>query len=165
MTNIKIISGGQTGADKGGLLGARDLGLETGGFVPYRWRTENGRDFSLREFGLKELGSESYKVRTRRNVNECHLTLWFGKTGSPGFMCTQSACVDYHKDFFMLRSEPDNLFHSDSIRAIINMHPKPKSGPLIVNIAGNRESKNPGIEAEVRKIVREAFKPYAEGVS
>ena len=27
----KIISGGQTGADMGGLLAARDLGLESGG--------------------------------------------------------------------------------------------------------------------------------------
>ena len=38
----KIISGGQTGADYGALLAAHALGLETGGWAPKGWRTEDG---------------------------------------------------------------------------------------------------------------------------
>jgi hypothetical protein len=36
----KIISGGQTGADQGGLEGARLLGIQTGGTAPYNWMTD-----------------------------------------------------------------------------------------------------------------------------
>ena len=36
----KIISGGQTGADMGGLLAAKDLGIRTGGWMPKGWLTE-----------------------------------------------------------------------------------------------------------------------------
>ena len=41
-TELKIVSGAQTGVDLGGLLAAIELGLEWGGWVPKDWRTENG---------------------------------------------------------------------------------------------------------------------------
>ena len=31
---LKIVSGGQTGADRGGLLAAMDLGIDWGGWAP-----------------------------------------------------------------------------------------------------------------------------------
>lgn len=37
-----IISGGQTGADQGGLDAGKALGLKTGGLMPKGWRTEAG---------------------------------------------------------------------------------------------------------------------------
>lgn len=37
---IKIISGGQTGADMGGLEAAREYGFPTGGYAPKGWMTE-----------------------------------------------------------------------------------------------------------------------------
>ena len=49
----KIISGGQTGADMGALLAARDLGMESGGVAPKGWRTEDGpQETLLLSFGL-----------------------------------------------------------------------------------------------------------------
>ena len=45
----KIISGGQTGADRGGLLAGRHLGIETGGTAPPDFITEVGVDDSLRD--------------------------------------------------------------------------------------------------------------------
>lgn len=51
----KIISGGQTGADEGGLEGARLLGIPTGGTAPKGYRTENGPNLTLRDtYGLVE---------------------------------------------------------------------------------------------------------------
>ena len=38
--NIKIISGGQTGADRGGLDAAIDLGIEHGGWCPLGRKSE-----------------------------------------------------------------------------------------------------------------------------
>ncbi|HME98544.1 MAG TPA: putative molybdenum carrier protein, partial [Terriglobia bacterium] len=57
----KIISGGQTGADMGGLLAARELGIETGGMAPKGWLTENGpEEVLLRSFGLSECEEEGF---------------------------------------------------------------------------------------------------------
>jgi hypothetical protein len=39
---VKVISGGQTGADQGGLVAARTLKIETGGTAAKGWLTEDG---------------------------------------------------------------------------------------------------------------------------
>ncbi|MBR5549307.1 MAG: hypothetical protein IKU71_06215 [Kiritimatiellae bacterium] len=39
---VKIVSGGQTGVDRGALQAAMDLGLDWGGWAPKGWRAENG---------------------------------------------------------------------------------------------------------------------------
>jgi hypothetical protein len=54
----KLISGGQTGADRAGLEAAKALGIATGGTAPKGWRIENpdgtsGSDPSLAEFGCE----------------------------------------------------------------------------------------------------------------
>lgn len=40
---MQIISGGQTGADQAGLAAAKELGLETGGWLPKGCITDEGR--------------------------------------------------------------------------------------------------------------------------
>ena len=40
--NIKIVSGGQTGVDRGALEAAVALGLEFGGWAPHGWIAEDG---------------------------------------------------------------------------------------------------------------------------
>ena len=75
---FKIISGGQTGADTGGLYGARDAGIPTGGFAPYSFCTEKGYAPWLgTKFGLVDSGT-NYKQRTAMNVGAADITLWFG---------------------------------------------------------------------------------------
>jgi len=37
-----VISGGQTGADRGGLIAAKELGIPTGGTAPLGYKTEAG---------------------------------------------------------------------------------------------------------------------------
>ena len=54
----RIISGGQTGADRGGLDAGRDLGLEIGGFCPAGRRAEDGRVPEI--YPLVELPSAAY---------------------------------------------------------------------------------------------------------
>ena len=45
--NIRVISGGQIGADKIGLEEARKLGFQTGGTAPLRFQTSKGSDITL----------------------------------------------------------------------------------------------------------------------
>ncbi|MBR3223272.1 MAG: hypothetical protein IKF72_13710 [Kiritimatiellae bacterium] len=40
--NVKIVSGGQTGVDRGALEAAMALGLDFGGWAPHGWIAEGG---------------------------------------------------------------------------------------------------------------------------
>jgi hypothetical protein len=63
----KIISGGQSGADRTGLDFAIARGLEHGGFVPRGRKAEDGRIGG--RYDLVELPTSSHPARTRRNID------------------------------------------------------------------------------------------------
>lgn len=132
----KIMSGGQTGADRTGLECARDRGFATGGWVPQGCRTDVGDDPTLLDFGCTETISRGYKTRTHLNTRDSHITVWFGNTNSPGFFCTQNGCKEYG------RKMVDNPTLGE-FRFICETYE-------VVNIAGNRESSNPGVVDLVR---------------
>ena len=71
----KIISGGQTGADRAGLDFAIETGLEHGGYVPKGRNAEDGRIDD--RYNLVELTTSSYPARTRRNIKKRDGTLIF----------------------------------------------------------------------------------------
>ena len=135
----KIISGGQAGADITGLECARELGLETGGTAPLGWITENGPNPKLKEFGLIQDNTSAYPPRTRKNVRDADATVWFGQTGSPGWKCTQGACLHHDKPFHVNPTADQFLWLATCYE--------------VINIAGNRYSKNP----EVVQLVKAAF--------
>jgi predicted Rossmann-fold nucleotide-binding protein len=71
----KIISGGQTGADRAGLDFAIEAGLEHGGYVPRGRKAEDGRIDD--RYNLIELSTSSYPARTRRNIEKSDGTVIF----------------------------------------------------------------------------------------
>ena len=92
-----IISGGQSGADQGGLAAAVGLGLRTGGTMPRGFRAyvevPGGSSLvdgaipelaNLPSGGLKEHHSKEWAPRTKVNVSDADGTLWFGDPTSPG---------------------------------------------------------------------------------
>lgn len=127
----KVISGGQTGADKTGLECARDLGLETGGTAPLGYRTEKGRDPSLIGFGVAQSHLASYPPRTKENVRNAEVTLWFGNVGSAGYWCTRNAARVLDKRFV---ENPT----PDQVKELAEQYE-------VWNIAGNRASANPKV--------------------
>ena len=65
----KIISGGQSGADRAGRRAAKAYGITTGGAMPKGFLTEDGPRPDYAElYGAVELPPASYPERTRRNV-------------------------------------------------------------------------------------------------
>jgi hypothetical protein len=143
---MKIISGGQTGADRTALEIARELGIPTGGFAPLGWRTDEGPDPSLAEFGLVEVHFPSYRLRTRANVRASHGTVIYGDTSSPGCCCTITACLTTYRPYL---ENPTPAELVDWIRA----------GQIeILNVAGNRRRTNPGIVAQVRAMLTPALR-------
>ncbi len=139
----KIISGGQVGADRTGLECAKALGLETGGTAPKGYRTDKGKDPSLADFGLKESPAWNYQIRTRDNVRDSEVTLWFGKTSS-GYWCTKTEATRYGRPFY------ENPTIADLEKVCEKCE--------VVNIAGNRDTRNPA----VNELVKDAFRHIAK---
>lgn len=71
----KIISGGQTGADQGGLSAATRFEIETGGTVPKGWRTVKGPMPWLEKYGMVEADTVHYFERTKKNIVDSNGTV------------------------------------------------------------------------------------------
>ncbi len=160
MKIVKIISGGQTGADIGGLIIAKELGIITGGYAPKGFKTENGSDFKLRdEYNLTELnisGYGGYSERTKLNIRESDITIIFANKNSPGSKLTLDECIKTKKKWIVLRNTENT---NDCVDILVKELPllakNLNKTDLIVNIAGNRESVSPGIQKEVYQILKE----------
>ena len=144
---MKIISGGQTGADRTALEVASELGLQTGGVVPKGWRTEAGSDPTLAAFGCVQHHSPDYPPRTRQNVLSSDGTVWFGKTTSRGFLRTQKEAKEAQKPFLV---NPDTKELIEWL-AVHRMQ--------VLNVAGNTLLENPHIRSQVRMFLTAALAP------
>lgn len=139
-----VISGGQTGADQGGLRAAHALGIPTGGWAPKGYRTEQGPQPKLGSvFGLEEHPTEDdYEPRTYLNVQTADATVIFGRR-SRGSNLTERICKKTGKPFLWVQ---DTTKTSERIRFRLWLG---RHLPECLNVAGNRESVSPGIGAEV----------------
>ena len=94
---MKVISGGQTGADRGGLDAAIELGFEHGGWCPRGRRAEDG--VIPPRYQLVETSSVDYRRRTRLNVKAADVTVIF--IGTPqltgGSKLTNDLCHEHVK--------------------------------------------------------------------
>lgn len=70
----RIISGGQTGADRAALDAALALGVPIGGWVPKGRKAEDG-PIPDRYPNLRETDTDVYEIRTRWNVRDSDATL------------------------------------------------------------------------------------------
>jgi hypothetical protein len=143
----KIISGGQTGADQGGLEIGKELGLETGGTAPYNWATDEGPNRPLLEsYGLKAGPHDprTFPIRTEANVQNSDGTALFGDCTSPGSRLTIKYCEALGKPF-CTNPQPLELANWLVIKRV-----------EVLNVAGNRERKNPGIKEKTKQTIKEA---------
>ena len=147
---IKVISGGQTGADIGGLRAADERYLPTGGHAPKGFRTERGNDPILgKHYGLVETASESYVPRTKINIQNADITLIFGDV-TGGTKLTKDFCREVGKPYVIIKdfSEADMIACFNQLK---------QYNQVIINIAGNRESKNKGISKRVEEFCVKLF--------
>lgn len=136
---IKIISGGQTGADIAGLIVAKQFGLETGGWMPNGFKTTDGpKPEYAKLYGVTEHSSESYGPRTELNVRHSDGTMRLAfNFGSGGEVMTLCAITKYGKPHFdVLLSNPvEPRLVADWVR---------ENNIRVLNIAGNAETTWPG---------------------
>ena len=149
----KIISGGQTGADQAALRAARRLGIETGGWMPRGWRTEEGQRPEFRgRYGMQEHERSDYPSRTWRNVKIADGTLILGNVETSGCSLTLRVCEGLEKPVLIVpRSRDFDSAHRE-IRTWIH-----ENKIAVLNVAGNREELNPGIGAWAEQLLMVAL--------
>lgn len=137
---LTIVSGGQTGADRAGLDFAIAHGLPHGGWCPSGRRAEDG---PLDErYRLSETEGEGYRQRTKRNVADSDATLIFniGEL-SDGSLATLRLAERAGKPVRVVALDNDELAaEAGHVREWLAAN-----HVAILNIAGPRESKRPGI--------------------
>jgi hypothetical protein len=144
----KIISGGQSGADRASLDFAIARGLEHGGFVPRGRKAEDGRIAD--RYNLVELTTSSYPARTRRNIEESVGTVIFSLEHflSGGTKLTREYADKIGRPLLhIFDTRQERIFNPDGrgleIQALVNFLCSNKIE--ILNVAGPRESKEPRI--------------------
>ena len=153
----KIISGVQTGADIAGNEIALELGLKTGGTAPPGFATADGKKPEYAsKYGVKQVSrkqTKDYKgrekffgPRTQQNVLDSDGTVIFGNMKSPGSKLTRNLANKNGKPVITnpTSGELNSFLRENNIKTL--------------NVAGNREASNKGINKKVKDIIREAVK-------
>lgn len=143
---MKIISGAQTGADRGALDWAIKRNVVHGGYCPAGRRSEDG-PIPI-EYKLVELKSKNYAVRTEKNVVESDATVVFKNPAikSPGSDLTVKLCSKYDKPCCVLKTIDPIDDQEQLLEWLLEVK------PAILNVAGHRESRMPGIGDYVYRI-------------
>lgn len=150
--HLKIVSGGQTGADRAALDVAIELGCAHGGWVPQgRW-SEDGPLAS--RYAVTEADSPQPAVRTELNVRDADATLILSHGPlSGGSALTLELARRYGRPVLYIDlATSDEAAAADRIRAWLDAH-----DVTVLNVAGPRASSDPLIYDAVSRVLRRAL--------
>lgn len=149
----KIVSGGQTGADRAALDVAMSLKLATGGWVPQGRRAEDGK-IPARYGRLVETDTDGYENRTALNVRDSDATLIFS-FGEPtgGTALTLKLAISSGKPHFAVDLAASSVQQAaERVRDWLA-----ESHIRVLNVAGPRASGEPRIAAAVSDVLTAAL--------
>ena len=149
----KIVSGGQTGVDRGALDAALDARFPCGGWMPEGRKAEDGPIPA--RYPLTELAGGGYEERTLQNMLDSDGTaiLYFGVLEG-GTRQTMLYCVEHGKPCELVdasRATPREaaLKFADFIE---------RNRVAVLNVAGPRASKWPGAHDYARKTIEDLLR-------
>ena len=148
----KVVSGGQTGVDRGALDAALDVGFSCGGFCPRGRRAEDGPIDA--RYPLEEHASPSYPARTRANVEGSDATLVLTRgpvTG--GSALTVDAAREHGRALLIIDLERES--EAGAASAIASWLARERV--RVLNVAGPRESGAPGISAASCRVMTQVL--------
>ncbi|EGF29711.1 putative molybdenum carrier protein [Rhodopirellula baltica] len=141
-----IISGGQTGVDRGALDAAIELHLPHGGWCPAGRIAEDGRIPD--RYLLQEHASRHYPDRTEQNVIDTDATLiLYRERISGGTALTKRICRRESRPFLAVNLDSPKTA-AKRIRTWLEEH-----RPENLNVAGPRESNSPGIGEQTKTLL------------
>jgi Circularly permutated YpsA SLOG family len=146
---LVILSGGQTGVDRGALDAALEVGVECGGWCPDGRTAEDGRIPD--RYPLVEFEGAGYAERTRRNVEDSDGTLILCVDApSGGTALTLELCGALSKPVCIVDVGIASVEEGAAqARAFVAKH-----GIHRLNVAGPRASQWPDGHAYARDVVR-----------
>ncbi len=147
---MRVVSGGQTGADRAALDAAASHGFAIGGWCPRGRRAEDGRIPD--GYPLVETPSYEYVQRTRWNVRDSDGTLIIGNgDASPGTRATKEHATACVRPVLEVCPESDNAV-DETIEWL------QREGIGALNVAGPRDSQDVGIYYRTRQFLDQLFR-------
>ncbi len=162
----KIISGGQTGADRGGLNAAIHYGLAHGGWCPKGRKAEDGIIPS--KYHLNEMASPEYLPRTKANVFDSDATIIF-TYGPPKGGSLKTITYAHHlekpwHEVDLSRTTPKTIIEimmwlagDEELNNYDEYVAYPPALECVLNVAGSRESHASGIQEAVFQLMTDVL--------
>jgi len=149
---VKIVSGGQTGADQGALDAAIALGIPHGGWIAKGRLTEDGR--LPDKYQLKEMETANNARRTEQNVLDSDGTLIISHGElNGGSALTSEFAAKYRRPCLHIDLNTTAAFQA----ALMISSWTDQNQIEILNVAGPRASKDPEIYRFTRHIVESVY--------
>ena len=148
----RIISGGQTGAERAALDFAIKMDLPHGGWAPKGRLAEDGPIPA--QYNLKEMPTKNFPQRAERNVKKADGTLIVshGKLTRDSDLTLKMA-IKHNKPYLHIDLNETSIF--EAAEQIIQWVPENHLG--ILNIAGSRASKDPKIYKAVYELLETIY--------
>lgn len=141
-----IVSGGQTGVDRAALDAALEQGIACGGWCPRGRRAEDGP--IAPRYPLRETPSASYPQRTEWNVRDSDGTLLLHRGRvDRGSALTARLARRYRRPLLALDLRAPGA--AEEVLAWLA-----REGVRVLNVAGPREERSPGIHDEALALLR-----------
>jgi hypothetical protein len=152
---FSVISGGQTGVDRGALDAALDLGVPCGGWCPAGRRAEDG--VIPARYPVTELPGAGYIERTQQNVEDSDgtLVITFGEPGG-GTASTIESCKKLRRPHLILDAAvvPLEVAVRQALQFVTG------EGIRRLNVAGPRARSQPHGYEYAYSLVRELCQRY-----
>jgi hypothetical protein len=149
---VKLVSGGQTGADRAALDWAVTNGLAHGGWCPKGRKAEDGT--IARRYALSETPTDSYVERTEWNVRDSDGTVILSLSDSltGGSKRTAELAEQYGKPWLHICKQ-SRADAGERLRQFVSSH-----DIRVLNVAGPRASTEPDVGDFVRDVLDQAFR-------
>lgn len=146
-----IVSGGQTGVDRGALDAALERGIPCGGWCPRRRQAEDGR--IPERYPLRELDG-GYGARTLRNVldSDGTLLIYFARLEG-GTEQTLAHCLAHRRPYRLVDASVVTPRAAGALAAKF----VEEGGIRVLNVAGPRASKQPRARSYAREALLHAL--------
>ncbi len=142
-SELKVISGGQTGVDRAALDAALQAGLAIGGWCPRGRRAEDGSVPA--RYPLQETPSFGYEQRTRRNVQQADATLILARGPLSGGTLQTLHFAQREEKPVRVVQLPRSAGWDETLQWLLQHQVH------VLNVAGPRESNAPGIGRQARE--------------
>lgn len=175
-----VISGGQTGADRGALDAGIDAGVPIGGWAPAGWRADGGAVPDRFRACMSEHSSSGYEGRTLQNIldGDATLIVSFGPI-SGGSRATLTQAIlrgkmiaqlvlgsEYggeNRGLWFRGGEAVGALADPADVVILDWIREHDIG--VLNVAGPRERKEPGIGSAVRELMGKVLRASRRGAT